>query len=272
MTDDLQARLRAQFGDVGLWTVPGAPVGLPLQVGPYFVAPGPSEPALLGEFAAVLGWEAGPVAGRVRVGYDNGAQLYVTEGGAVRAVVLGSSMPELAVNSSLQALAAGLLLLDRHLPAIGDGQDGQAALTAYQQLRQGLRELDPAAFEDREGWWPRVLDDLRRPLNTASSSAFEFVDAGGEKRIVTAVSGPGTPHPEEVVWHRLQAAGVEPEQVTRVYCELEPCMMPGHYCALWMADTFTEAQFTHSFDYGRTAQSRDEGIKALMISVAERRG
>ncbi|KJK55543.1 nucleic acid/nucleotide deaminase domain-containing protein [Saccharothrix sp. ST-888] len=270
MTDDLQTGLRAQFGDKGLWVVPGTAIPLPLQVGPYFAAPEPSEPALLGEFAGILGWEAGPVAGRLRVGYDNGAQLYVAEGGAVRAVVLGSSMPELAVNSSVEALAAGLLLLDRHLPRIGDDQDETAALTAYQQLRQGLLELDPAAFEDRESWWPRVLDDLRRPLNAVSSSAFEFVDEGGEKRIVTAISGPGMPHPEEMVWHRLQAAGIEPEQVTQVYCELEPCMMPGHYCALWMADVFTEAQFTHRFDYGRTAESRDEGVKALMISVAER--
>ncbi|WP_441249523.1 nucleic acid/nucleotide deaminase domain-containing protein [Kitasatospora sp. McL0602] len=272
MTDDLQAALRAQFGDKGLWSVPGSAIGLPLQVGPYFEAPEPSEPALLGDFAALLDREAGPLAGQLRVGYDRGAQLYVAEGGAVRALVLGTSLPELAVNSSVEAFAAGLLLLDRHLPAIGDGQDGRAAFAAYQQLRQGLVELDPAAFADRESWWPRVLDDLRRPLNTVSSAAFEFVDEGGEKRIVTAIGGPGMPHPEEMVWHRLRAAGVEPEQITQVYCELEPCVLPGHYCSLWMADVFTGARFTHSFDYGRSAESREEGVKALMISVAERQG
>ncbi len=117
-----------------------------------------------------------------------------------------------------------------------------------------------------------MLDDLRRPLNIGSSAAFEVVDEQGAKRIVTEVGGPGLLHPEEALWHRLRAEGVEAEQVVRVYCELEPCMMPGHYCARWLAREFPQAEFTHSFDYGDTAESRESGIKALMISVAERRG
>ncbi|MGE7433655.1 nucleic acid/nucleotide deaminase domain-containing protein [Kitasatospora sp. NPDC001175] len=278
MSDDLSAALLAHFGERGLHSLPIAPAGplrspgLPLQVGPYFRSAEPSEPLSLGEYAAEQGLDAGPMAGQLRIGTDRGAQFYFAPDRSVRAVVLGTDLPELAVNSGVEAFAAGLLLLDGQLPAVSDTQDEDAALAAYRQLRQGLLDLDPAAFEDRESWWPRVLDDLRRPLNIDSSAAFEYVDEHGEKKIVTGGSGIGTAHPEELVWHRLRAAGVEPEQVTQVYCELEPCLMPGHYCALWLAETFPDARFTHSFDYGRTAESREEGIKALMISLAERHG
>ncbi len=278
MSDDLAAALLAHFGERGLRSLDIAPEGplrspgLPLQVGPYFTAAEPSEPLTLGEFAAVLGWDAGETAGQLRIGADRGAQLYFAPDRSVRAVVLGTSMPELPVNSSVEAFAAGLLLLDRHLPALGDAEDPEAAFGAYVALRSALLELDPAAFEERESWWPRVLDDLRLPLNVDSSAAFEYLDAGGAKQIATSVGGPGLPHPEELLWYRLRAAGVEPEQVTRVYCELQPCLMPGHYCALWLADTFTEAEFTHSFDYGESARSREDGVKELLVHLAEQSG
>ncbi|WP_371479982.1 nucleic acid/nucleotide deaminase domain-containing protein [Kitasatospora sp. NBC_00315] len=278
MSDDLAAALLAHFGERGLRSLDIAPPGplrtpgLPLQVGRYFTAAEPSEPLSLGEFAAVLGWDAGAAAGQLRIGADRGAQFYLAPDRSVRAVVLGTSIPELPVNSSVEAFAAGLLLLDRRLPEMEDAQDPEAAFGAYLALRGGLLELDPAAFEERESWWPRVLDDLRLPLNVDSSAAFGYLDADGGEQIATAVGGPGLPHPEELLWHRLRAEGVEPEQVTRVYCELEPCLMPGHYCALWLADTFTDAQFTHAFDYGASAQSREDGVKALMVHLAERSG
>lgn len=275
MSDDLTAALLAHFGERGLHSLTVAPAGplrspgLPLQVGPYFMSAEPSDPLSLGEYAAERGLDAGPVASQLRLGTDRGAQFYFAPDRSVRAVVLGSELPELVVNTSVESFAAGLLLLDRHLPALGEAQDQDSAFAAYRELRQGLLQLDPAAFEDQESWWPRVLDDLRRPLNIDSSAAFEYVDEDGNRQIVTEISGPGLPHPEELVWHRLRADGIEPEQVVRVYCELEPCLMPGHYCSLWLAETFPDAEFTHSFDYGETAESREAGIKALMISVAE---
>ncbi|RYJ31480.1 hypothetical protein CU044_0490 [Streptomyces sp. L-9-10] len=45
--------------------------------------------------------------------------------------------------------------------------------------------------------------------------------------------------------------------------------MPGHYCAVWLHATFPTAEFTHSFDYGDTAESREEGLKALITYAAE---
>ncbi|MGK4582516.1 nucleic acid/nucleotide deaminase domain-containing protein [Kitasatospora sp. HPMI-4] len=278
MSEELSAALLAHFGERGLYSLPVAPAGplrspgLPLQVGPYFRSPDQEDPLSLGEYAAEWELDAGPVAGQLRIGTDRGAQFYFAPDRSVRAVVLGVDLPELAVSSSVEAFATGLLLLDRYLPAMSDTQDEDSALAAYRELRQELLRADPAAFEDRESWWSRVLDDLRRPLNIDSSAAFEYLDEHGEKQIVTGNGGAGPAHPEELLWYRLRAQGVEPEQVTRVYCELEPCLMPGHYCALWLAETFPNAAFTHSFDYGETAESRDEGIKALMISLAEQQG
>ncbi len=276
-SDELTAALLAHFGAQGLRSNPVAPEGplrapgLPVQVGAYFSAAGPAEPLALGQYAAQHGQDAGPMAGQLRLGTDRGAEFYLAPDASVRAVLLGTGLPDLPVNGSLAAFAEGLLLLDRHLPALSDAEDQPGVLAGYQQLRQALIALDAAAFEYRESWWPRVLDDLRRPLNIDSSAAFEYLDSRGEKQISTAIGGIGLPHPEELAWYRLRAEGVQPEQVTRVYCELEACMMPGHYCSLWMARTFPNAAFTHSFDYGDTAASREAGVKALMQSVAELR-
>ncbi|MFF8769629.1 nucleic acid/nucleotide deaminase domain-containing protein [Kitasatospora sp. NPDC015120] len=276
--DELAAALLAHFGPRGLRALPIAPAGplrepgLPVQVGPYFRAAEESDPLSVGECAAAAGWDAGSVAAQLRIGTDGGAELYFASDRSVRAVVPGAEPLDLPVAPGVEAFAQGLLLLDRLLPAIAASERPDAAAAAYRELRQGLLGIDPAAFEDREGWWPRVLDDLRRPLNVDSSAAFEVVDEQGGRRIVTEVGGPGLLHPEERLWHRLRADGVEAGQVVRVYCELEPCMMPGHYCARWMAREFPQAEFTHGFDYGATADSRENGIRALMISLAERRG
>lgn len=278
MNDELTAGLLAHFGPRGLRSLAVAPAGplrhpgLPLQVGPYFRSAEEDDPLSLGEYAAAFGLEAGPSAAQLRIGTDGGAELYFAPDRSVRAVLLGSEPLDLPVSATVEAFAAGLLLLDRHLPAVAASDRPEAAFAAYRELRQGLLAADPTAFDSREGWWSRVLDDLRRPLNVDSSAAFEVVDEQGGKRIETAVGGPGLLHPEEVLWHRLRAEGVEAEQVVRVYCELEPCLMPGHYCARWMAAEFPQAEFTHSFDYGGTAESRESGVKALMISLAERQG
>jgi hypothetical protein len=145
----------------------------------------------------------------------------------------------------------------------------QVAAAAFRELNAELRAIDPAAFEERESWWPRVLDDVRHTLNFPFSAAFEYLDDDGRKQIVTEVTGPGRPHPEELIWDRLAGQGVEPERVRRVYCELEPCMMPGHYCAVWLQRLFPHAAFSHSFDYGHTADSREEGLKELIVHAAQ---
>ncbi|WP_329028361.1 nucleic acid/nucleotide deaminase domain-containing protein [Streptomyces sp. NBC_00690] len=244
--------------------------GVPRSVGFYFRAPADDEPGTLGSFAAHRARPDPPavMAAWPRIGGDGMADLCARPDGAVQAVMPTDVGSDRFVSSSLESLNASLLVLDRELPVIATASGLAEAASAFRELHQKLREIDTAAFSDRENWWPRVLDDVRHTLNFPFSATFEYVDGSGGKRVVTESTGPGQPHPEEMVWRRLVGEGVSPGQVRRVYCELEPCLMPGHYCAVWMQQTFPDAQFSHSFDYGDTAVSREEGFKELIVHAA----
>ncbi|WP_078662466.1 nucleic acid/nucleotide deaminase domain-containing protein [Streptomyces bicolor] len=240
-----------------------AEVAVPVQVGPYF-ATGHDDAVLLQEFAQSAGrtvvqeeclqW--------ARLGSDRGFEICADHEGVVRAVLLDWTEELRFVNSAPEAFAQSLTALDRALAAIlGTGLPQEAA-AAYAELEQRLRTIDPPAFEGRENWWPLVLDDIRDTASGEWFTAFEIVDERGEKQIVTQAGGIGI-HPEERLWDRLRAAGVVPEQVLRIHTELEACFMPGHYCSLWLGQVFPEAQLTHNFPYGETAESRAEGIRLL---------
>ncbi|MGW0283503.1 nucleic acid/nucleotide deaminase domain-containing protein [Streptomyces sp. NPDC003236] len=278
----------AQFGPQGLrrisvpasyGTVPAsarahlAQVGVPLHVGPYFIAADDTDGPTLGMFTGHRGVALqGDWAEWVRIGTDRLAHLCVRTDGSVQALFLGRGEAALSVNSDVAAFTRCAAALDRALPVIAASDGLQSAAEAFAALVREIRQIDPEAVADRENWWSRVLDDVRHTLNFPFSSAFEYVDEDGTKKIVTAQAGPGRPHPEEQLWQQLASAGVEPEQVRRVYCELEPCMMPGHYCAAWLQAVLPHAEFTHSFDYGDTAESREEGLKELITHAARQAG
>ncbi|MEV7287242.1 nucleic acid/nucleotide deaminase domain-containing protein [Streptomyces sp. NPDC093252] len=275
----------AQFGPQGLrrisvpasyGTVPGparahlAQVGVPLHVGPYFLAADDTDGHTLGMYSGHRGVALhGEWADWVRIGTDRLAHLCVRTDGSVQALFLGRGEGALFVSSDVAAFTHCAAALDRALPVIAASDGLQSAAVAFTELVQEIRRIDPAAVADREHWWSRVLDDVRHTLNFPFSSAFEYVGEDGGKQIVTAQAGPGRPHPEEQLWQRLSAAGVEPGQVRRVYCELEPCMMPGHYCSAWLQAVLPHAEFTHSFTYGSTAESREEGIRELITHAAQ---
>jgi hypothetical protein len=204
-----------------------------------------------------------------RIGFDGLAQLCVRPDGAVQAVVLEDVLGDMFVSTSVAALNASLLALDRAQSVLSATESLESRAEVFRDLSDELHQVDAAAFEERESWWPRVLDDVRHTLNFPFSAAFGYVDGSGNKQIATEVTGPGRLHPEEIVWRRLSAEGVQADQVRQVYCELEPCLLPGHYCAVWMQRTFPHAEFAHSFDYGETAESREEGLKGLIIQAAE---
>ncbi|MEU9334408.1 nucleic acid/nucleotide deaminase domain-containing protein [Streptomyces sp. NPDC048290] len=274
----------AQFGAQGLrrisvpasyGSVPDAArdhlarIGVPLHVGPYFSAADDGDGPTLGMYGGHRGIALqGDWADWVRIGTDRLAHLCVRTDGSVQALFLGRGEPALFVGSDVAAFTHCAAALDRALPVIAASDGLQSAAVAFAALVREIREIDPAAVADRENWWSRVLDDVRHTLNFPFSSAFEYVDGAGAKQIVTARTGPGRPHPEEQIWQRLSAAGVTPEQVRRVYCELEPCMMPGHYCSAWLQAVLPDAEFTHSFGYGATAESREEGMRELITHAA----
>ncbi|MFJ1551202.1 nucleic acid/nucleotide deaminase domain-containing protein [Streptomyces sp. NPDC088246] len=245
--------------------------GVPQGVSPYFLATAADEPVALGVIAARSGGPRPPAPMETwsRIGFDGLAHLCVRSDGAVQAVLLSDVADDMFVNMGVSALNASLLALDRAQPAIAASSGLAESAAVFQNLAAELRRIDASAFTEREAWWPRVLDDIRHTLNFPFSAAFEYIDAAGTRQVVTEVTGPGQPHPEEIIWRRLSSEGVKPSQVRRVYCELEPCLMPGHYCAVWMQKTFPRAEFTHSFDYGSTAESREEGLKQLITHAAK---
>ncbi|MFE4526836.1 nucleic acid/nucleotide deaminase domain-containing protein [Streptomyces anulatus] len=247
--------------------------GVPRGVGPYFFAAGAEDPVTLGVLAARVGGlqPSVPVSGWLRIGFDGLAHLCVRPDGAVQAVVLSEAAEDMFVSTDVASLNASLLALDRAQTAMFGASGLAEGAAVFQGLAAELRRIDASAFVERESWWPRVLDDIRHTLNFPFSAAFEYVDGSGSKQVVTEVAGVGRPHPEEALWRRLSAEGVEPGQVRRVHCELEPCLMPGHYCSVWMQQVLPHAEFTHSFDYGDTAESREEGLKQLILHDAETR-
>ena len=245
--------------------------GVPESVLPYFRSLGVDEPTALGVAAARQSLSAAPREMQTwpRIGSDGLAFLCVRPDGAVQAVVLVDVCDDMFVSSDLTAFCASMMALDLALPRIAASSGLAEAASVFRELNEELRTIDERAFAERESWWPRVLDDVRHTLNFPFSSAFEYLDSSGAKQIVTEATGPGQLHPEEIIWRRLSATGVDASQVRRVHCELEPCLMPGHYCAVWLQETFPHAEFTHSFDYGDTAASREEGLKGLITQAAE---
>ncbi|WP_420034055.1 nucleic acid/nucleotide deaminase domain-containing protein [Streptomyces sp. cg28] len=252
MTDDGQARTFEHPG-----------ISVPVQVGPYFMT-GLDDPVMLGEYAESAGLRVPrqECAQWTRLGGDGGFELCADPEGAVWAVLLDFDEPNRFVSSCAEAFAGGLAEAREALRVILSTDRPQEASAAFDRLGERLRTRDPRAFAERESWWPLVLDDIHDTAAAASYAAFEYVDGMGAKQIVTQSGGIAL-HPEERLWNTLRAAGVEPDQVLRIHTDLAPCFLPGHYCSLWMAQVFPDAQLTHHFPYGESAASRAEGIRLL---------
>ncbi|MDX3239007.1 nucleic acid/nucleotide deaminase domain-containing protein [Streptomyces sp. ME03-5709C] len=245
---------------------------LPLRVNPYFhtlVA----EPVGLGAYAQSIGrdLEGDTRASWTRLGSDRAFDLCVAPDGTVRGVLIGYEEPDRFVSSSPALFAESLLEVDLLLETVTTGEDPERASAAFQATLERLESADPEAFADPDHWWPLVLEDIRTTAGVEAFATFEFAAPDGTRHLVSE-SGAICVHPEERTWSRMYAAGVEPEQVTRIHTELEACFMPGHYCSLWLELTFPEASLTHNVDYGATVEERAAGIRELQAAVRSRSG
>ncbi|MFI9648770.1 nucleic acid/nucleotide deaminase domain-containing protein [Streptomyces sp. NPDC052040] len=281
-------RLAVRFGETGVrrfegrHTVPTMPeaavlarigaLTLPLRVNPYFHTLR-EEPASLREYAESIGkdLDAPGHLSWARLGSDRAFELCVTPEGTVRGILIGYDEPERFVNSTPEAFADGLLELDALLEAIAATDDPEEAATTFHATERALRAADPQAFADPENWWPLVLEDIRTTSSVEVYATFEFVAPDGDRHRVTE-SGSICVHPEERTWSAMYAAGIEPEQITRIHTELQACFMPGHYCALWLQLMFPDASLTHNVAYGDTAAERASGIRRLREAVAKPTG
>ncbi|MCQ4079464.1 SUKH-4 family immunity protein [Streptomyces sp. RB6PN25] len=286
MIDDLAGRLTARFGASGLRRTEGAEdlplppeqiallrdCGIPRQVGPYFTT-ADGDPVRLGAYAERLDCEltGDQQASWYRIGSDRGAEICLDESGAVRAAFIGLGMSGAFINESLPLFLESLIALDEALSLIAAAKSVPESASHIRILLKQLANVEVETVQSGDTWWSRVLEDIRHTASHSAYAAFEITDARGEQQIVTK-SGALCVHPEERLWSELRAAGVSSSQVKKVHTELQPCFMPGHYCSLWMATEFPEAEFTHNFDYGSTAESREQGFVELLRHAASSRG
>jgi hypothetical protein len=153
--------------------------------------------------------------------------------------------------SSQQAEAAAATVADVQLIPEGAGK------VAY-----GFDDLSYRALEyrrSRELWGPRNV------------AVYEYT-SGDETRYLTRASERGEGHAEILGWNQLRDEGITPEQVTRVYSELQPCTgLPGGSCGAFLNDNFPNAQISYSFEYGATKASREAGKRQLLDTLARER-
>lgn len=282
---DLARELSARFGPQGVRRFDGAELGglgvddrtgallchlgLPLQVGQYFRASAYGDPVALGAYTRADGIDVGPAMGSLpRLGGDGGAQLFVAPDRTVHSLLAGIDDAPRLVSSSPEAFLACLLTLHDHLPRLAQRGELPQVAGVYKELRTRLLQLDERAVTTPEAWWTLVLEDIRHAMSCSYSAAVKFLDRSGSPAILTTEVSVAGQHPEERLYQQLSGSGIPLSQVTEVYCELQPCLMPGHYCSLWLGRAFPNAAFTHSFDFQGDEAQRQESVVALLRHAA----
>ncbi|WP_433150589.1 SUKH-4 family immunity protein [Actinomadura nitritigenes] len=103
----------------------------------------------------------------------------------------------------------------------------------------------------------------RPAVGAGNTLTVTYRDASGEETYLAKVSGPGLPAPFWQVWEELQRLGVPAESVSSAYSEIEPCRLPGCYCAVLLRDfAFPHADVSFARPYGETRKERDAAVAA----------
>ncbi|KUL33688.1 hypothetical protein ADL22_32365 [Streptomyces sp. NRRL F-4489] len=246
-----------------------AAAGVPEEVGPYFRAADAPAPLMRYAEESGLSQPVGEATAFWRLGDDAGSQICWAPTGGIHAASCGAVFPTRLVNSSAQTWLTALAGLRTLLQRLSDDPIGPDAVAAVTAFRDGLAALDPEAMADEDNWWPLVTDDLRLTASVDASGIIEFRTATGATRTVSGYSLPGQGHVARRLGTELLKRDIEADRVTRIHTDLEPCELPGCYCAAWLAATFPEAEVTYSFDYGPGAAERAAGIAELTAFIEE---
>lgn len=77
------------------------------------------------------------------------------------------------------------------------------------------------------------------------------------------------PHPEWQILYELRSLNVPPQQVLELHTELEPCDLPGGYCARMIRETWPQVRTSHTAAYGRDHATRQQGVRHLVEHQGE---
>ena len=236
--------------------------GLPARVGVYFTAPGPNDRPTIPVGEDEPGW--------LRLGTDHGAQLAVAPDGKVRALPPSADWgPTRPVNDSVEQFVGSLIILDRYLPILAKAAQRDGVGEVWKHLRDALAEIDPPVSGEPDGWWSRVLEDIRHTVSFPFSAAVKVVPAGGPPRILTASAALGLPHPELQLADRLAADRIDRNLARELFTELEACRTPGHYCAMRARGAFPRARYTYALPYRDDADERERSVIAAAQRAAD---
>ena len=278
--DDLPALLPSTFGPEGLrrWE-PAAVDGFGLTTAAQELLTGTGVPAAVGAYfqGTPVGRPAAADVGGARwllLGTDNGAGLAVRpgdDGGGVWALLPSTVWgPTRRVATSVPRFLASLALFDRALPRLAEAAGTDVAGAEWRRVRDGLAEIDPQVFAEPEGWWTRVLEDVRHTMSFPFSAAVKIDDRrGGGPRVLTATARLGLAHPEMQLAAKMRAIKADPGTAVELFTELEACLSPGHYCRIRAAAAFPRAAYTYAFPYSGDAAQRDESVAAAATKAAD---
>jgi hypothetical protein len=96
-------------------------------------------------------------------------------------------------------------------------------------------------------------------------SVWKYMKCGQEGYIIAPSAG--SVHAEVWAQRAAKALGVDPESVTMIYSELEPCSIPVWYCKSNVIPNYPNAAVQWSFQYGATQASRRAGVSELRQSL-----
>ncbi len=100
-----------------------------------------------------------------------------------------------------------------------------------------------------------------------NGAVFEYVTEQGTLDYIFAFSERTVCHAERIGSREVSARGISPDAVKCIYSPLEPCAMPGGYCAAHLSKTYPNAAVSWTYPY----PTDDPFVRAANV-VAMRKG
>lgn len=142
----------------------------------------------------------------------------------------------------------------------------QRVRTPAQSEAEVEAELDEVTIDDTPpAWYTTGSLPPEATVGPGYQAVLRYRTPDGRGvREITRRSAPGTEHPERQLLQALRALNVTPDRVLNLHTELEPCDLPGGYCARMVRETWPQAHITRTVPYGPDHAGRQAGLRELL--------